>query len=190
MAYRRGFKSEANATAAEIRAELGLKALDRLDPMVLAAHLEVPIIPLSGFGDDAPGALRHFTEVETGAFSAVTVFRGTRRTIVHNDAHVPGRQASNVVHELGHAVLLHDPTPALDDRGCRLWDQKVEDEAQWLAGALLLTEDAALWIARNGTSLAVAASHFGISEQMVTYRLNVTGARKRVARAKSFRVVR
>jgi hypothetical protein len=42
-------------------------------------------------------------------------------------------------------MLLHDPTPTLDDRGCRWWNQNIGDEAQWLAGALLLTEDAALW---------------------------------------------
>jgi hypothetical protein len=187
VTYRRGFKSEANATAREIRAELGLRDLDRLDPWRLAAHLEVPVVPLSDFADDAPFATRYFAQVDTGAFSAGTVFAGTRRTIVHNDAHVLGRQASNLAHELGHAVLLHDPTPALDDRGCRLWNQKIEDEAQWLSGALLLTEDAALWIARGGASVAAAAEHFGISEQMVSYRLNVTGARTRVARGRHLR---
>jgi Zn-dependent peptidase ImmA (M78 family) len=189
MDYRPGFKSEANATAAEIRAELGLTALDRLDPWALAEHLEVPVVPLSDYRDDAPGALRHFSEVEVDVFSAVTVFHGPRRTIVHNDAHSPGRQASNLAHELGHALLLHDPTPALDDRGCRRWDQRIEDEAQWLAGALLLTEDAALSIVRRGIALHVAAERFGISEQMVSYRLNVTGARKRVARARGLRIV-
>lgn len=190
MGYRRGFKSEANATANEIRAELGLKALDRLDPWTLAVYLEVPVVPLSAFLKDAPFAVRHFTEIDTGAFSAATVFEGPRRTIVHNDAHSPGRQASNVTHELGHALLLHDPTPALDDRGCRLWNQNIEDEAQWLAGALLVTEDAALWIARGGTSVAAAAELLGVSSQMVSYRLNVTGARARVARARHLRVVR
>jgi hypothetical protein len=45
------------------------------------------------------------------------------------------------------------------------------------------TEDATLWIARGGASVAEAAVHLGISEQMVTHRLNITGARKRVARA-------
>ncbi len=156
---------------------------------MLAAFLEVPVVPLSDFAHDAPLAVHHFTQVETGAFSAGTIFAGPRRTIVHNDAHVPGRQASNVTHELGHALILHDPTPALDDRGCRLWNQNIEDEAQWLAGALLLTEDAALWIARGGSSVAEAAVHFGISEQMVNYRLNITGARKRVARAPRLRIV-
>jgi Zn-dependent peptidase ImmA (M78 family) len=190
MAYRRGFKSEANATAREIRAELRLKDLDKLDPWALAAHLLVPVESLSDYVHDAPGAVHHFTTVDQGAFSACTVFHGARRKIVHNDAHLPGRQASNVTHELAHALLLHPPTPALDDRGCRLWNQNIEDEAQWLAGALLLTEDAALWIVREGASAPVAAEHFGISEQMVTYRVNVTGARMRVARARGLRVVR
>lgn len=190
MGYRRGFKSEANATAREVRAELGLRELDQLDPWALAAYLEVPVIPLSGYSQDAPKALHLFTEVEANAFSAVTVFRGRRRAIVHNDAHTPGRQASDVTHELGHALLLHDPTPALDDRGCRLWNQNVEDEAQWLASALLLTEDAALWIVRHDISITAAAERFGISEQMVTYRLNVTGARTRVARSRRLWVVR
>ena len=35
-----------------------------------------------------------------------------------------------------------------------------------------------------------AAEHFGISEQMVNYRLNMTGARTRVARTRRLRVVR
>jgi hypothetical protein len=190
MAYRRGFKSEANATAREVRGELGLTDLDRLDPAALAGHLEIPVVPLSDFGEDAPGALRHFTQLDIEAFSACTVFDGRRRTIVHNDAHSPGRQASNVTHELAHGLLLHEPTPALDDRGCRLWNQNIEDEAQWLAGALLITEDAALWIARGGASIAGASQRFGISERMVTYRLNITGARLRVARARGPRIVR
>src|SRR5438046_2944464 len=109
MAYRRGFKSEANAIAHEVRSELGLRALDRLDPVRLADYLQVPVIALSGLARDAPFATRHFGEVEVGAFSAATVFSGPRRTIVHNDAHSNGRQASNLTHELGHALLLHEP---------------------------------------------------------------------------------
>jgi len=190
MAYRRGFKSAANSTANEVRAELGLRALDRLDPWVLAAHLEIPVIPLSDYESDAPLAVEHFGSTETGAFSAATVFLGSRRTIVHNDSHSPGRQSSNLTHELGHGLLLHEPTPAIDDRGCRLWNQSIEDEAQWLAGALLITEDAALWIARGNTTVPEAAAHFGVSEAMVTYRLNVTGARTRVARGAHLRIIR
>jgi Zn-dependent peptidase ImmA (M78 family) len=115
------------------------------------------------------------------------VFCGTERTVVHNDAHVLVRQNSNITHELSHGLLLHPPTPALDDKGCRNWNQDVEDEAQWLAGALLVTEDAALMIVRSGGSLADTASQLQVSEAMIQFRLNVTGARARVARARRAR---
>jgi IrrE N-terminal-like domain len=183
MALRRGFKTEANALGAEIRRELDLLALDRLDTLLLAAHLEIPVIPLSEMLSDVP-SVAHLLHIEPEAFSAVTVFAGPRRTIVHNDSHSTGRQSSNVAHEEAHGLLLHPPTPALDQRGCRLWDQDVEDEANWLAGVLLVPEDAALAVARGWMTDEAAALHFGVSEQMLNYRLNITGARLRVRRAR------
>jgi Zn-dependent peptidase ImmA (M78 family) len=184
MGLRRGFKSEANDIAREIRMELGLGLLDRLDPLVLAEHLAISVIPISQLSGDAAPAVHHFTEVETGAFSAVTVFCGSERVIAYNDAHSPGRQASDVTHECSHALLLHPPVPALDGAGCRNWDQILEGEAEWLAGALLITEEAALVIVRGGMTLEATARMYGVSEPMVRFRVNMTGARKRVARAR------
>ncbi|MGH3766264.1 MAG: ImmA/IrrE family metallo-endopeptidase [Pseudonocardiaceae bacterium] len=182
MALRRGFKTEANALGAEIRRELQLRARDRLDPLQLAAHLEIPVVPLSDMQPDAPST-EHLLYVEPEAFSAVTVFAGRKRMIVYNDRHSPGRQASSITHEAAHGLLLHEPKPAVDHRGCRLWDQEVEDEADWLAGVLLVPEDAAVAVARDWLPEADAALHFGVSEQMLNYRLNITGARLRVQRA-------
>lgn len=189
MSYRRGFKSEASSIAAEIRVELGLGALDRLDTQRLAQYLDVPVWPLSHLRAASKDAVEYLMGVEPEAFSAVTVFIGSRRTIVHNDAHVVGRQASNIAHELAHGLLHHRPTPALDDSGCRLWDQSIEDEAQWLAGVLLIPDDAAVWIARTGLAENDAAARFGVSGPMVRFRVNVSGARARVARAQRLRAV-
>lgn len=182
MSYRRGFKSEANSTAREIRAELDLGALDCLDPRALAEHLSVPVHNLSVLSPKAPEAVSYLLGEEPSSFSAVTVFHGHRRLIVHNDAHPVGRQNSNLAHELSHALLMHDPTPALDDLGSRLWNQTIEDEAQWLAGVLLMTEDATLHVVRHAWTWERICDHFQISRQMATWRINVTGARKRVAR--------
>jgi Zn-dependent peptidase ImmA (M78 family) len=179
---RRGFKTEANDLAREIRKELGLRLLDPLDPWRLADHLAIPIIALSELANDADRAVRHLLYVDPASFSAVTVFHGTERLVVHNDAHSAGRQASNVSHELSHGLLLHPPAPALDAGGCRNWDPVLEGEAQYLAGALLITEEAALQIVRSGTSLDAGAVRFGVSSAMVQYRINVTGARQRVQR--------
>jgi Zn-dependent peptidase ImmA (M78 family) len=184
VGYRRGFKAEAAAIATEVRGELGLGPLDRLDPRRLADQLAIPIYDLSSLAAEAP-AVAHLRDVEPHVFSAVTVFAGRRRAIVHNDAHAPVRQNSNLAHELSHGLLLHPPTPPLDDMGCRVWDQDVEDEAGWLAGCLLVTEQAALALARQRLSLAGEAERLGVSEQMLRYRINGTGAAVRVRRARA-----
>lgn len=183
---RRGFKTEAKALSEQVRAELGIDLLDPLDPRVLAEHLAIPIWSVSDFADDHPG-VAHLLDGGRELFSAVTVFAGKRRTIVHNDAHLEGRQHSNLAHELAHGLLAHPPTPALDNKGCRGWNQDFEDEASWLGAALLVTEAAALTIARGRWTKEAAAAHFGVSTQMVQFRLNATGAAKRVQRQRQVR---
>jgi Zn-dependent peptidase ImmA (M78 family) len=186
MAFRRGFKSEANDIVAEVREELDVSVYEALDPHALAEWLEIPIIPLSDFVSHAP-AIAHLLHVEQNVFSAVTVFAGSQRTIVHNDAHAPSRQRSNLSHEIAHGLLHHPPTPALDNKGCRHWSQDIEDEANWLGGALLVPEAAALLIAGGRWTIPGAAQHFGVSQAMIRFRLNSTGAAVRVQRAKQWR---
>lgn len=186
MALRRGFMAEATALAYDVRAELGVGKLDRLDPRELATSLGVPIWTLSGMLDES-SAIGHLVTTEPEVFSAVTVFAGPRRTIVHNDGHALPRQNSNLAHELSHALLHHPPTAALDDIGNRIWNQDIEDEAAWLSGCLLMTPEAALAIVRAGCPPAEAAIRLGISEQMINFRINKTGARVRVRRAQAAR---
>lgn len=190
MAVRWGFKTEAESTALEVRAELGLQATDRLDPLALAEHLEIPVVPLSHFHSDAPDAVRHLQDINHEAFSAVTVFCGSRRIIVHNDAHVPGRRASNLTHELSHGLLLHPPAPALDDRGCRRWDPTIEKEADILAGVLLLPQEACIAMALQGASDSQVALAFGTSVDMARWRMGASGARKIASRARAKRAKR
>ena len=179
---RRGFKSEANAIARELRAELSLSPTSPLDVWRLAKHLEIPVIPLSSLRKTAPDAARLFLNGGQGMFSGVTVFRGPRRTIVFNDAHAPGRQANDVGHELSHGLLLHTPAAAIDGRGCRVWDKKAEEEANWLSGALLVPEEAAIHIVRRGWLMGKAAARYGVTPTMLRYRVDVTAARRRVQR--------
>jgi Zn-dependent peptidase ImmA (M78 family) len=186
MALRRGFKSEAKAIAGEIRAEMGLSQMAPLDPWALAEHLEIPVITLSSMSEAAPNAVNYFSMVNTSEFSAMTVFRGTRRVIVYNDSHSKGRQASDIAHEASHGLLLHTPKPALAANGCRDWDEDMEDEADWLSGVLLISEEAALSIARRNLGLDEAATFYGVSQQMVRWRLGMTGAYARLERARQF----
>ena len=184
MALRRGFKTDVNDIARAVREELRLSATAPFRPHDLALHLDIPILPLSDFVRQLPDAVRYFRRRGAGEFSAVTVFAGTSRLIVHNDAHAPGRQANDLAHELSHALLFHEPKPALNALGCRDWDEDCEDEADFLAGVLLVPEEATLEIVRLDRSLVEAADVYGVSGPLMRWRINVTGARARVARAR------
>lgn len=186
MTLRRGFKTEANEIACDTREELRLAKRAPLDPWKLANHLEIPVITLSSLSDQIPDAIRYFTRTNRSDFSAVTVFQGFERTILHNDSHSLGRQSSNLAHELSHALLLHPATPPIDSRGCRDWDPILEEEAEWLSGALLISDEAALHIVRSGLAEDQAMTLYGVSRKMLRFRLNVTAARIRVERSRNY----
>ena len=187
MPLRRGFKADATALAAEVRDELGIGPYDRIDPHRLAQHLGVPVVRLSDLVATCRAA-DHFLTIAPEMFSAATVFEGRRRMVVHNDAHSEPRQNSDLAHELSHGLLLHPPIPALDvATGCRNWNSTYEDEANWLAGALLVTPEMALATARGRFTLREAQLRLGVSNKMLRWRMNVTGANIRANRERSAR---
>ena len=178
---RRGFKTESNVYSRALRHELQLNECDPLCPWRLAEHLEIPVIPLSGLLQYEPEGVRYLLGVGRELFSAVTIFvgrYGRMRLIFHNDAHSRARQASNLAHELAHAILCHPPTPPF------VTNQMAESEAKWLGPALLVSNEAALHIVENSMPIDSAAASYGVSSQLLQMRLNVSGARIRVARRK------
>ncbi len=187
---RRGFKTEAEEYALEFRAELGLEDDAPLCPRRLAEHLAIPVYPLSFLRLTAPGAVALLLGPERSVFSAFTVFDGSRRIIIYNDAHSPSRQVSDIAHELAHGVLGHPPCPPLSDEGCRNFNPRLEAEAEWLGPALLVSRPAALRIAWRGLTVAQAALEYGVSEAVIQMRLNLTGARHVVSRTLARRASR
>jgi Zn-dependent peptidase ImmA (M78 family) len=184
MTLRRGFKTEADKTSREVRAELGLAASAALCPFAVAKHLGVLVLKLSAFREQHPNAVRYLTsEVGQNEFSAITVCIGTQRVIVYNDGHSTGRCAANIMHELSHLLLMHPPHALCNDNGKRNYDAVIEEEANWLGPALLVSEDAAVAIAKRGLPLRRAAAEYGVSTQLMQMRLNVTGALRRVPKA-------
>jgi hypothetical protein len=178
VTLRRGFKSEGERISAELREELSLGPLDRLDPLRLAEHLGIPVFGLKDLARfDGGGAtfIRVLRGSEREAFSAITVFCGGRRLVIHNDSHAPTRQASSVTHELSHCILEHPPSPILSPEGCRHWNSRLEEEADWLAGALLVPREGALTLTKRGWPLARIAERYAVSEQLCRRRVNETG---------------
>lgn len=156
----------------------------------MARHLGIPTIPLSRLSEHiSEESLNYFVSGEPEAFSGTTVHRGSARLVLYNDAHTDARCHSTVAHELSHALLWHPPHALANDSGERNRDAVMEEEANWLAGALLVPKAAAMRVVFHKTPVNVAALHYMVSEQMMTYRLRVTGA-TRVATRYSAKVRR
>lgn len=175
----RGFKARAERTSAGLRGELGLSESERLDPRRLAAYLEVRLMTPT----DVPGMtdmhLRQLLTTDPWGWSAVTIVRGDKALVIFNPRHSDGRQASDITHELSHIILGHQPaTMVMAPDGSfvmRSYDQKQEEEGNWLAWALLLPREALLLMKRRRATVAEIAAAYGVTETLVQYRLRITG---------------
>ena len=182
----RGFKSAAERLAIAVRHDLGLDPLAPIDCAEICKDLGIPIVTVPELVSS--GASPHSIQrilAPHAKFSAMTVAAGTRRLIVYNPRHPAGRRANSLAHELSHILLEHPMLPALGEGGCRVWDSRLEAEADWQAGTLLVPREAGLaWMRSNG-SLEEGAIHFGVSVQLFQWRVDQTGVRRQLA-ASSF----
>lgn len=183
MKLRRGFKTEANAHARNMRQELGLCAHDPLCPWKLAIHLGYDIVKLSDYAACEPHAVAYLqSQCGTAEFSAVTIALSGAPFIIHNDSHHPWRQSSNLAHEAAHGLLCHKPAPLVGNNGARHYNKEQEDEATWLGAALLISEEAAMYIVQIGSAYPNIQTKYGVSQDLLMMRLRVTGAFIRNAR--------
>jgi Zn-dependent peptidase ImmA (M78 family) len=178
---RRGFKSEADWYSREFRRELGVALYGPLCPWRLSQHLEIPVMAIAAYAEDHPQEVAYLrSKAGQKEFSAVTLCKGFRRLVIFNDGHSKKRQAADIVHELSHCILHHPAKPPFDESGSRHYDAELEEEANWLGPALLVSEEAALDIVRRGYDVGRASDVFGVSEDVIRMRLNVTAAYRRV----------
>jgi Zn-dependent peptidase ImmA (M78 family) len=183
---RRGFKSEAERRATEIRERLGCGDNDPVRLDALARDLGVRMVSADKLVPIA--RLEELQELQADAFSAAT-FRLTdgRRIVVYNPLHSPGRTRSNQAHELAHIALGHTlrTVEKIGDQSFVTCDVEQEEEADWMGGCLLLPRPVLLRAAYDGKTAAQIAEEHGTSETMARFRLNASGVLVQVGRARA-----
>lgn len=187
----RGFKAWAERTAIAIRLDLGLPATAALDPSVLAAHLGVQLLRPDEIEGLPPDICVQLLEHDPWGWSAATLELQGKATVIFNPRKSAGRRASDSVHELAHLILGHEPARVVFSQdgqmATRTFDPKQEDEANWLAWALLLPRDA-LFAAKKSRMLAAQiANTYGVTETLVDFRLKMTGINVQLRRLQSER---
>lgn len=177
-ALARGFKKDCERIVAELRAELDVGEYEAIEMTVLGHDLDIPLASLAEHIEQSSVRCdeAHLEEIYRKV-SAFTIFDGYRRIIVYNERHSYVRHRSDLAHEFAHALLHH---PAQESAGYECKERQYENEAAWLAGVLLLTDKQAVRLAALRASPDAAMAQYQISQEMLTYRLNVTAAFKRV----------
>ena len=180
--FRRGFKAQANRIALGLRKQRDLSDTDPLDPRDVFPTFSIPVVTLSSFTEACPQEASLLLSRPSG-FSAMLLSIGNgQRIVIHNDSHSPGRQSSNLAHELGHVLLVHPPELVCTGDLGRESNSLVEAEAAYLGGCLLVPNEAAHKLAALRVHEGSAAHRYGVSEDMIRYRLRVSGAFRRSRR--------
>lgn len=176
--HRRGFMKEAQEYAKEYREELQLEENEPLCPFHLAKHLDIPVHKLSTHPNIPDNAKEYLMNGGANEFSATTLVDGTYKEIIHNDAHHPNRQNSNVAHELAHIILGHEPRPPMAGDGCRNFDRRMENEAKDLGCILLVPKPAALLAVEGFHTKDDAAEYFKVSTSLLNYCIQRSDAHR------------
>jgi Zn-dependent peptidase ImmA (M78 family) len=136
----------------------------------------------------ATGTIEQLTITDPDVWSALTLCHNGKYLVVLNSVHPKTREANTLMHELSHLIIGHKPA-RLDLTGDGLmilssYDKQHEDEANWLAAALLLPREALLHARRQGMTDQQAAVTYGCSTSLFTMRIQTTGVDLQLRRAR------
>lgn len=183
--FDRGFKSWAERTSLTLRREIGIAPDDPLDPLQLATFLEVNVWTPHKVPGLQKEVLDQLLQRDPWGWSAVSLLLADGRgLVIYNPRKSKPRQASDITHELAHFILDHQPSLIIlspdGNIAMRTFDQKQEEEANWLAFCLLLPREPLLRARRAGLKTAVIANRYSVSEPLVKFRLNMSGVEAQI----------
>ena len=184
-----GFAAKAERKAVSLRDELGLKPHDPLCAFRLCEHLNIHVVVAEQMVGLSQNSASELCNPDGKHWSALTMpyhpSQKTSHLIIHNSAHSPARQQSNIMHEVGHILCGHqlsafDISNGLPDymRHCPV---EQELEADCMGWTLLLPRPALLTALTNGWSHADIMQHYNASADMVRLRINKTGIMRQFA---------
>ncbi len=190
MPFRRGFKSQCERRSVEFRRTLGLQQHAALSADRLAAEIDVTVWSVEDVEGVSTEAVRVLVDEADPSWSALTMRVGPYHLIVYKPVSSVGRRNSVVMHELAHIILGHELASAciLEDGSLvpGNFDQDQEDEADWLAGTLLLPRPTLMSIRQRGLSDDAACREHLVSLDMLQWRFRMTGVDYQLARRRVY----
>ncbi len=189
--FDRGFKTWTERSSVSLRSELGLYGHDPLPCVDLAKFLSVELLTPRDIPNLPQNVLKQLIDIDPDGWSAVTISDGQCSTVIYNPAHKKTRQNSDIMHELSHVIIGHEPSKmVLSADGAlvmRSFDQKQEDEADWFSGCLILPREALLHSKRLSLSEDEIRDKYTATRSLLRMRLGVTGVNRQLQIARGRR---
>lgn len=179
MTFKRGFKSQCERRSAETRKQLGYSPTDPLKAKQLADSIGVIVWSMEDIDGLSVEDYHQLAISDSDAWSAFTLRIENRHLIVFNPSQSVERINSVCMHELSHILLGHRVHDAQISEAGHLvpgnFNKEQEDEADWLAGVLLLPRPALLDIRHRALSDYQIKEEYLVSTEMIRWRFRMTG---------------
>jgi len=181
MQFERGYKSWCENISIQYRKEISLKPYMPLCPWMLAKRLHTLVWTLDDLTDLPDQSKKQLLNDHT-SWDAANICVNSSNLIILNQESSKERQSSTLMHELSHIILNHEPS-RVDISTDNLiildsYDKGQEDEANWLAGTLLLPRQSLIHIVENFSEFDPIRIKYMVSKEMLRYRINMTGIGK------------
>jgi Zn-dependent peptidase ImmA (M78 family) len=98
--------------------------------------------------------------------------------VILNPLHDQVRQRATLAEELTHIIMGHPPSAIDAVAGTRTYDDRIEDEAYGVGGAMLLPYSHLFWRVKRASAEQTIARSYEVSERFVRYRINRCGLRR------------
>jgi len=181
---RRGFKAQAEKLSLKLRAEIGLSALGKFTPKTFLEGTGITVWKPAEIPGIEPEHVAQLTKNDSDSWSGVTIREAGLIAIIVNSTHPPTRQANTLMHEWAHIELRHKPNRVDRSKNGLLllsdYPKEIEEEADWLAGAVLLPRNGLMHFRARGGAADEIANHYGVSPDLTNWRLRMTGVERQL----------
>jgi hypothetical protein len=166
-----------------LRALAGCGRSEILDPYKLAPKLNLTVMPGEAALALLSPEIRNYLSTDasnewSGGVLPYPLPDGTFLCIL-NPAHAPTRNRMTLMEEIAHRYMNHCPTKVLLDSSelrARDFDRACEKEAYGIGAAALLPWSQLFELINSGHAVDSIADHFEVSQQLIEYRIKITGA--------------
>lgn len=168
-------KQEMEDIASEFRDNLELREDEPFDSLNLSIEGIDVLTPteVHGLPNHCLSYLQFDGCDDWSAMSVPLEVSGDRWAVLMNDRHIVERQRVTLLEECWHILLGHKLTRIAKISGSfgRTYESIEEHDAFYLAAATLLPRSAMVEAVEKGTSATELATRFGVSSQLVDYRI-------------------